>query len=147
MKKFMLVALFIMGMISSVSAQYASIESTWVEHNVYSQGYNCMCVHVELTVDDWQGRAINVSAYIFDSNGNKVIVPYGAPATLRARDGQLCSGVNSRVDYESTYWEDIQLFVPYNFLQTGSYSCVVQVATTTGVMLTYSDPEYFTVGR
>lgn len=146
MKKLLLALAIVFGITSNVSAQSAYIENTWIEHNVFNAGYNCMCVHIELTVDDMKGRSINVSAYIFDYYGNKVIAPYGAPAMFRARDGQLCSGTNGRVQYESTHWDDIKLFIPYNLISPGNYQCTVQISTSSGMPLVYSDPECFVVG-
>lgn len=147
MKRLLLIIAFFTGIACNASAQSAYIDNTWIEHNVFNAGYNCMCVHIELTVEDWEGRSINASAYVFDYYGNKVMAPYGAPAMFRSRDGQLCSGANSRVQYESTHWDDIRLFIPYSLLPPGDYQCAVQIATTSGTQLAYSDPEYFTVGR
>lgn len=146
MKKILLVIAFITGVMSSASAQSAYIEDTWIEHNVYYGGYNCMCVHMELSVDDWEGRSVNMAAYIFDAYGNKVAAPYGAPAAYRTADGQLCVGVNVAVKYESAYWEDAKLYLPYAMLRPGEYQCSVQVSTTSGITLDYSSSEYFTVG-
>ena len=147
MKKILLVLIAVFGVYLTSSAQSCDIHNMWVEHNVYQSGYVGMKIHIEFTVDDCQGKTIQCCAYFYDSYGNAILAPYSYPGNFKTRDGQLCTGSNSYVKYDSSYWEDYVLFIPNGAFAPGSYQFVVQVSTVNGILLGLSDTEYFTMSR
>lgn len=118
------------------------IESMWLEHNVQYGGTKGICIHVSFTIDNMQGRSIQVGAFFFDDEGNRVRA-YNAPAQYRSRDGQLCSYSQAYVKYESTRWDDFKLFIPNGYFLDGDYECIVQISSNRGVVLAISDSESF----
>ncbi len=148
MKKLFLIIIAVFGIHLTSNAQSAEISSMWLEHNVSYSGYNCLAIHFECEVNDMQGKTVNMSAYFFDVDGNGIRAHYGVPAQFRSVNGQLCAGMNVRVAYESSYWEDVVLYIPYTmFSQPGSYQCVVQIAHSSYGVLALSSEESFDIYR
>ena len=94
-------------------------------------------------IENMKGRSIQVGAYFFDSYGNPVKAN-NVPMQYRTRDGQLCSGSQAYVKYESTSWEDYKLFIPHGYFRDGEYSCAVQISSNRGIVLAISDSVSFT---
>ena len=148
MKKLFLILIAIFGIYASSSAQTADISYISLEHNVRYSGTNCLAIHICCSVYDLKGRNVNIAAYFFDEYGDPIKAPYGVPGHFRTTDGQLCAGSNTRVMYESTYWDDYVLYIPYAMFQrSGSYQCAVQISHSSYGVLAISSEEYFDVYR
>ncbi len=146
MKKLFLIFAAVFGLHTISSAQSADISDIWLEHNVMYSGFNCIAIHLECSVEDMQGKTVNIAAYFFDDDDNAIKAPYGAPAQFRSSNGQLSVGVNVRVAYESAYWEDCVLYIPYGtFPYSGSYQCAAQISHSMYGTLAVSSSEYFEV--
>ncbi len=120
-----------------------NIDDIWLEHNVYHGNAKGMIIHISFTIENMKGRSIQVGAYFFDSYGNPVKAN-NVPMQYRTRDGQLCSGSQAYVKYESTSWEDYKLFIPNGYFRDGEYSCAVQISSNRGIVLAVSDSVSFT---
>lgn len=147
MKKILMLLLASISVGFTANAQSCEVEDIWLEHNVYQSGYKGMKIHSEFTVDDCEGKTIQCCAYFFNEDGYPIAAPYGAPSYCKTRDGQLCTGTNSYVKYESSYWDDFVLFIPNGMFAPGSYQCIVQISLLDGTILGLSDTEYFSVSR
>ncbi len=148
MKKLFL--LFAFAMCISINANANSydpsgyISDFWVEHNTYCNGYKGMTFHIEMEVDDYQGGRVQIGVLIMDEYGDPVIAPYNIPASFKTTEGQLCTYGNLYVNYESTSWNNVTLFLPYGCLPCyGDFQCEAQLITSQGEYLDSSWSESF----
>ena len=103
------------GRTSNVSA---SIESIWVDHNVYQDGKKGMRIHIKMNLDNLRGKNCRASAYFYDENGTALVDRNDDYCTT---DGKVSCGRNFSPSYDSSTFSDFELFMPYSELHLSSY--------------------------
>uniref|UniRef100_UPI0040577910 hypothetical protein n=1 Tax=Alistipes sp. TaxID=1872444 RepID=UPI0040577910 len=123
------------------------IEEFWVEEDAEWQGKTGAVIHLTFTIENMKGRTMGVGAFFWDEDQNPVRA-VGVPSKNRSVDGCLCVWETIYSRYESTYWEDYKIWVPYSlFRQDGSYYCALQIVARDGSVLGMTDPYEFSVYR
>lgn len=140
MKRIIITIIGVLGFCTMASAQDATISDVWLEHNVskstgyYNQSVKGMEIHFALEVDDLRQQKVGVAAYFAYHDGDDYV-------TLKTRyntqyrsipDNSVCTWMEVYPKYDSTYWEDFVLFIPYSEIsralpESASMACCVSV--------------------
>ncbi len=99
----------LLGFTELTRAQSAKVENTWIEHDVTQNGETGMRIHTKVTVNGLKGNKVRVQAMFYDSNKNYL---NGGIYGYRTADGHPCVSEDVIPSYESSLWEDFNLFMP-----------------------------------
>ena len=140
MRRFIIVILGVLGFYSVAFSQDATVSDVWLKHNVYkSTGYynqsvKGMEIHFSLEVDGLRQQKVGVAAFFAYHDGDEYVT-LKTRSTTRYRamgDNSVCTWEEIYPKYDSTYWEDFVLFIPYSELskalpESASMACCVNV--------------------
>ena len=129
-----------------------NIDGCWLEHSVYVNNVKGMKIHCELTIEQMEGKTLCVIAYFGYEHSENDISPIKSRTgnnNFRSVDNQVCTGGYAYAKYESSYWEDFCLFIPYRELNaavtdTSTLCCVINVQSKSGEIYAFSDILSFT---
>ncbi|MFN3329960.1 MAG: hypothetical protein ACK419_03430, partial [Pyrinomonadaceae bacterium] len=138
-------------LVGSVQAQEARLEKLWVDFDVTREGRKGMLIHLKFTVI----RMKNVDAAVrimFKDKSNDKFLPDRNKA-FYTTTGYVAVFRNLQIDYDPGYYEDLQIFMPYEELDLspfpGRYNISMDIDVIyadTGELishLTFYDFEYF----
>lgn len=129
-----------------------NLENPWIEHDVIIQNQKGMYIHCELEISNMKGKTAQVLVGFFKDDETPLRA-IGVSNKYRTTDSQLCTGGYAYCRYESTYWEDYKLFIPYNVIGScvnGNYAalkCLIGVSTKSGEVLAISESLTFEISR
>ena len=105
----------------------AVIEAVTVEHNIVQSGMKGMVIHIKFATQNTKGVQSRAIAYFYFSDGRELEDFDGEYTTT---DGQVSVGRDYTPAYDSTRYDDYQLFMPYDQLEMepGAYSLKFNVA-------------------
>ena len=140
MKRIIVTLISAFGLCAMASAQDATVSDVWLEHNVYkSTGYynqtvKGLEVHFTLEVEDLRQQKVGVAAFFAYHDGDEY-VPLRTRYNTQYRssqDNSVCTWTEVYPKYDSTYWEDFVLFIPYSEIsralpESASMACCVNV--------------------
>lgn len=101
---------------------HATIDSLWVDYNVYQDNQKGMKIHVKFSNDNLQGKTGKVIAYFYSQNGSALVSDNNN--SYETVSGKVACGEDFTPKYNNSMYEDFVLFMPYSELhcnQTGSY--------------------------
>ena len=90
------------------------IENVTVEHNVYEDGIKGMKIHLKFLVQQMKGIQGRCVAYMYYENGTPLKDTNGS---YRTTDGQCSFGKDFTPIYDSSTFNDFEIFVPLNELE------------------------------
>ena len=127
-------------------APEATIHDVAIDHNVTVDGMQGMRLHVQFTINGLQDVPCQVSAYFAFADGDPLFDYNDAYHTV---DGQVSTWVDMTPGYAETFYEDLQLFIPYSELHMapGTHALRVHIEIHEMVdleTLAVSDYQYFT---
>lgn len=97
----------------------ATVKNVYADYNVFENGKKGMKIHVEFESNGQKGDNLNVCAFFYNHNGDKLTgCSTGEYVTS---DGQTTSQRHATATYENSVWHDFTLFIPYD--QFPNYSC------------------------
>ena len=130
------------------------ITNSWLEHNVsrayYNQSINGMEIHCEIEAENMRGKSFYVIvffAYIYD--GEYIMLrSRSGNSQFRTRDGSVAVWEKAYAKYDSTYWEDFVLYIPYYELakaisEDSEMVCVIQIQSQSGDTYATSEDMFF----
>lgn len=111
------------GGVTDISGQ---IQSVTVDYDVTQENVKGMLIHVKFTVDQLKDARCQATAYFYYDNNQPVKDTDGQYNTV---DGQVAVSEPFNPGFDSTVYEDFQLFMPYDQfdLGPGSYNMRFQV--------------------
>ncbi len=132
--------------------------NSWLEHNITkSNGYQTtkgMEIHCDFSIEGMQGKTLCVIAYFAIKDGDEYIPLQSRTGNnqFRSRDNCLCTGGFAYCKYETTYWDDFVLFLPYYELARAlsgdaELSCIVQVQSKSGETYAFSEKMDFNFNK
>jgi len=128
------------------SIPWAQIEKVWVNYNVYQNNRKGMRIHVKFRIYNCQYVDGNCVAWFYFSNGTAL---RDYDNNYHSYDGQVSVGTNICPSYESTIFNDLELFIPIDQLHLAAgqkHECMFKVGVFAGsTQLATSDPVYFQV--
>ena len=108
------------GRTASPSAvRTGEVVKVWVDYDQWQDGRKGMIVHVEFTVDGMLGRTGKAAAYFSYSDGSRL---ESTDDDFTTPDGQVVMGYDFVPKYESTRFNDFQMFIPYDEFHIASGS-------------------------
>lgn len=100
-----------------------------LEHNVPFEGNNYMVVHIEFEIEQVQAQRVSVVTRVWHQDGS----PMEASDPAYSVAGQAGLLDFAEVEYSpSTYWQDYQLWLPYDAILVGEDHYVTVVLEETG---------------
>ncbi|MCM1177020.1 MAG: hypothetical protein NC308_00835 [Clostridium sp.] len=129
------------------SGSGVTIKKVWTDYNIWHSNQKGMMIHINFTANGLKNHKIEVAAYFMFSDGTSLNDYDGYYHTT---DGKVSTGDTSTVTYDSSRWDDYQLFMPYEQLHlgSGSYSLkfMIQIHDkTTGKTIAVSEDQEFTI--
>ena len=132
--------------------------NSWLEHNVTksngSQTAKGMEIHCDFGIEGMQGKTLCVIAYFAIKDGDEYIPLQSRTGNnqFRSRDNCLCTGGFAYCKYETTYWDDFILFLPYYELARAlsgdaELSCIVPVQSKSGETSAFSEKMDFNFNK
>lgn len=95
----------------------ANIEKIWVDYDQYKNGKKGMLIHVKFTIDGMKGNDGMCALYFKYKNGD-FLKDYNN--SYNSSDGCVSCGATFTPGYDSTVYNDYQLFMPYEELHMSS---------------------------
>lgn len=115
----------------SVYGEYqptATLHTIYFDHNVYENGLKGMNIHLDLHINNAQGRKCRVNFFFYYKNGDKLMDNNGK---YRTTDGQCVVNKVVVPGYDNTHYSDLVVFMPnreFEFDGTrAELKCVVRV--------------------
>ena len=135
----------------------AEVNRVWLEHNVPRMGYNTvgndymgyqnvpytynvMIIHIDFDVENMKGKTIQVCAFFYDEDGDKM---RASNNNYRTSDGQVTVQDKATPRYKSSNYSDFTLEIPYFAIKVGDNKLKIQIQDSNGDFLGESDYEYF----
>lgn len=97
----------------------ATINNIWQDHNQLQDQSKGMLIHIKFETEGLKGHRLEVSAYFYHKNGNRLNDYDGC---FRSADGQVSVGGNTTPSYDSSIYNDFELYIPYSQLHMGNQS-------------------------
>lgn len=85
-----------------------------VEHNVEQDGVKGMHLLLDFSISGMKDKEGRCTIYFYDQDGVKLKDQNGS---YRASDGQICVGRDITPGYETSYYTDYKVFMPYRELE------------------------------
>ena len=92
-------------------AQSVTFRSSWVEFDKEENGELGFCIHYDFTVNDMKNEKIKMVAFVYTSE-NEWAKSYREG--YKTAGGNVCTWVTRTPSYDSSRWEDLTLFIPYD---------------------------------
>lgn len=159
-KLFVTLTLFVAFAVNLVAQDDCTVyfNNSWLEHNVTkSNGYQPtkgLEIHCDFSIEGMQGKTLCIIAYFAIKDGDEYIPLKSRTGNnqFRSRDNSLCTGGFAYCKYETTYWDDFVLFLPYYELaralsSDAELSCVVQVQSKLGETFAVSEKMDFNFNK
>jgi hypothetical protein len=94
----------------------ATIKRLWADHNVQSRGRSGMVIHADFTVANLLNHPGRVAAHFYFSNWLPL---HDINGDYRTASGHVSVSRAFAAEYETTWYEDFELFMPYSELHMG----------------------------
>lgn len=159
-KNIILLILLVLCAVSASAQDECTVyfNNSWLEHNVTksngSQTAKGMEIHCDFGIEGMQGKTLCVIAYFAIKDGDEYIPLQSRTGNnqFRSRDNCLCTGGFAYCKYETTYWDDFILFLPYYELARAlsgdaELSCIVQVQSKSGETYAFSEKMDFNFNK
>lgn len=159
-KNIILLILLVLCAVSASAQDECTVyfNNSWLEHNVTksngSQTAKGMEIHCDFSIEGMQGKTLCVIAYFAIKDGDEYIPLQSRTGNnqFRSRDNCLCTGGFAYCKYETTYWDDFILFLPYYELARAlsgdaELSCIVQVQSKSGETYAFSEKMDFNFNK
>lgn len=102
---------------AAASAQTATFNKIWVEHNYYHNGTKGMKIHTNWNVEYAVGKRIELGVYFWYASGG-MLKDYNGQC--RAANGQVAYSIKVTPSYTNTNYSDSWIFLPYSELHMSS---------------------------
>ena len=127
MKKFLLLIITLIVEAEILFAQSAYIEKVWVDHNVFDNNLKGMRIHIKFGTYGLRNQEIQVAASFYDEyKVNRIkCYTYG----YKSSTNDMMAYKFTSPTYESSIYNDFQLFMPYNVFSEagGTYNFYVSI--------------------
>lgn len=95
----------------STSNAVITFDKMWVDYNITENGKLGMRVHVKLNIKNMVGIESYIAVYFEKQNGDKL---YSDNDSYRSKGGQTAVYKSFNPPYQSSDYNDVQLFIPYD---------------------------------
>lgn len=112
---------------TSASAVTATINDTWLEHDVTEGGKKGFKVHMDVSLKNCGGKTAQIAVFIKDANGKYVDALKSEYSTPK---GSLCISKQVSPKYDNSRFKDFPIFIPNEAFENVSgvaYSCIAYV--------------------
>ncbi|MCS6873764.1 MAG: hypothetical protein N2Z23_01235 [Pyrinomonadaceae bacterium] len=141
MRRISLVAfLFFLSVLSQAqNAPRAEVERFWVDFDVYRGEKKGVLIHLKMTVYNMKGRDTSVRVRFFQDDMKEENLLIDRDGSYRDRNGKVAAFRRLKIDYNPGYYEDLQVFVPYEQLDLSQFPGKYRLKM--DVDLVYTDTE------
>ncbi|RLD29189.1 MAG: hypothetical protein DRI75_04085 [Bacteroidetes bacterium] len=91
-------------------------DENWAEFDVYEGGLKGVRIHTKFTVYNLKGINSQLAIAVEYETGEKI---YGINSDFKSTNGQLTIYKKLNLDYDSSFFKDVSLFLPYQELNLG----------------------------
>ena len=152
MKRIVVSLILFVAFVLNIVAQDGTVyfNNSWLEHNITKSNGSLttkgMEIHCDFSIEDMQGKTLCIIAYFAIKDGDEYIPLQSRTGNnqFRSRDNSLCTGGFAYCKYETTYWNDFVLFIPYYEISRAlssdaELSCMVQIQSKSGEIYAVSE--------
>ena len=97
----------------------ATTEVTSIDHNVTQGNDTGMIVHVKALINGYKDQDVSAAVYFYDTSNNLVPASSSAGDEYKDANGWLRTRTTLTPGFDSTAYDDLQLFLPYSGFPDG----------------------------
>lgn len=106
------------GVIQAQRQPRAELERFWVDFDVYRESTKGMLLHIKMTVYDMKSVRSAVRVMFFDEDNKPLVDRNKKYFTTK---GNVAAFRSLQIDYNPGYYDDLQIFMPYEELDLGGF--------------------------